>query len=147
MSASATGITGIDFTTDFGKRALKRLETEQIVWLTTVNANGQPLPSPLWFLWQDDAVLIYSQPKAPKVLAISHNSNVTLSFNATEHGGNVVVFRGIAEVVEPSPPASGNEAYIAKYREGLKSYGATPEEFAADYAQLIRVELTGLRGY
>jgi hypothetical protein len=52
-----------------------------------------------------------------------------------------------ANNVEPSPPASGNEAYIAKYREGLKSYGATPEEFAADYVQLIRVELTGLRGY
>ncbi len=135
-----------DFTTDFGKRALDRLQTEPVIWLTTVDANGQPLPSPLWFLWQDDAVLIYSQPKAPKVRAIRQNGAVALNFNTTYHGDNMVVFRGVAEVVQPSPPANGNAAYIAKYREGLKSYGATPEEFAADYSQLIRVELTSLRG-
>jgi PPOX class probable F420-dependent enzyme len=136
-----------DFGTDFGKRALQRLETEQVVWLTTVTANGTPLPSPVWFLWQDDAVLIYSQPRAPKVRAIRQNSAVALNFNTAYHGDNMVVFRGVAEVVEPSPPANSNAAYIVKYEEGLKSFGATPEEFAADYAQLIRVELTRLRGY
>ncbi len=143
---AATRIMEIDFTTDFGKRALGRLETEQVIWLTTVDANGQAHPSPVWFLWQDDTVLIYSQPKAPKVRAIGQNGAVALNFNTTHHGDNMVVFRGVAEVVEPSPPANGNAAYTAKYREGLKSYGATPEEFASDYAQLIRVELTALRG-
>lgn len=136
-----------DFTTDFGKRALDRLKTEQVIWLTTVDATGQPLPSPVWFLWRDDAVLIYSQPKAPKVRAIRQNGAVALNFNTTRHGDDMVVFHGVAEVVEPSPPADGDEEYIAKYDEGLKSYGATPEEFAADYAQLIRVELTSLRGH
>ena len=136
-----------DFTTEFGQRALDRLETEAVIWLTSVDSKGQAQPSPVWFLWQDDAVLIYSQPRAPKVRAVRHNGAVALNFNTTYHGDNMVVFRGVAEVVEPSPPANSNETYIAKYEEGLKSFGATPEEFAADYAQLIRVELTDLRGH
>lgn len=136
-----------DFTTDLGLRAMRRLETERIVWLTTVNATGVPQPSPVWFVWHDDAVLIYSQPHAPKVRAIRQNETVALNFNATDTGGNVVVFRGVAELVEPSPIPSTVEAFMAKYRASMNGPEVTVESFDAEYSQLIRVSLTALRGF
>ena len=69
----------IDFSTDFGKRVLGRLQDEQVAWLTTVSTKGEPQPSPVWFLWENDSVLVYSQPNTPKLRAIQGNPNVTRS--------------------------------------------------------------------
>ena len=64
----------IDFTTEFGQRALKRLQDEQVIWLSTTSPNGTPQPSPVWFVWKDDRVLIYSQPDTPKIRGIRTQS-------------------------------------------------------------------------
>jgi len=52
----------IDLSTDFGARVARRLDDEIMIWLTTVRADGTPQPSPVWFLWIDQSILIYSQP-------------------------------------------------------------------------------------
>ena len=51
-----------------GGRAARseRLETELIGWLTTINPDGQPQSSPIWFLWRDGEVLVYSHVRAPR---------------------------------------------------------------------------------
>lgn len=136
----------IDFSTAFGQRALRRLETEHVIWLATTSANGTPQPSPVWFLWEDGSVLVYSQPDTPKVRNIGRNQHVSLNFNSTEHGDNVVVFRGKAVVLGTDSPASANAAYIEKYQAGLDSLGYDAERFAAEYNTLIRVTPTHLRG-
>jgi len=136
-----------DFTTPFGQRALHRLGSERVLWLTTVTPGGEPQPSPLWFLWHDDAVLIYSQPHAPKIRAIQHNPRVALSFNTTPTGENVVIFRGTAEVVLPSPLPSTHQVFMTKYRPSMQGPEVTEASFDAEYSQLIRVTLTGLRGF
>jgi PPOX class probable F420-dependent enzyme len=41
-----------------------RLREEKVAWLTTVGQNGRPYPAPVWFLWDGQAFLIYSQPPA-----------------------------------------------------------------------------------
>ena len=46
----------IDTTTDFGAHVAKHLADDQVVWLTTVRANGIPEPSPVWFLWDGEAI-------------------------------------------------------------------------------------------
>ncbi len=33
--------------------AAGRLQSEPIIWLTTVTPSGQPQSTPVWFLWQD----------------------------------------------------------------------------------------------
>ena len=53
----------LDGSTKTGARALERLETEVIGWLTTTNPDGQPQSSPIWFLWTNEDVLIYSGAK------------------------------------------------------------------------------------
>jgi PPOX class probable F420-dependent enzyme len=55
-----------DTTTEAGKRAEVRLREEEISWMTTVRSDGQPQTVPVWFLWDDEGFLIYSQPTRQK---------------------------------------------------------------------------------
>jgi PPOX class probable F420-dependent enzyme len=137
----------IDFDSDLGKRALKRLENEQVVWLTTTSPSGTPLPTPVWFLWHEDTVLIFSQPNTPKVKAIEKSGTVSLNFNSTEHGGDIVVISGVAERLKGGPPATDYPDYIEKYAEGLTSLGMTAEGFAASYSEHLRVVPHQMRGF
>lgn len=47
-----------DDSTEIGARAERRLREEEIAWLTTVRADGQPQSVPVWFLWDGDTFLI-----------------------------------------------------------------------------------------
>lgn len=138
---------GIDFDSDLGKRSLGRLEGEQIVWLTTTSPNGTPLPTPVWFLWHDNAVLIYSQPDTAKLKGINRNGRVALNFNSDEHGGNVIILKGNAEIVTDGPPASSIPEYVAKYAGGMSSLKMSPEAFAGEFSELIRVSPDRLNGF
>jgi PPOX class probable F420-dependent enzyme len=80
----------LDTTTEAGKRAERRLREEEIAWLTTVRADGQPQSVPVWFLYKDGAFLIYSQPRRQKLQNIGTNPRVDLNLNSNAHGGDVV---------------------------------------------------------
>jgi PPOX class probable F420-dependent enzyme len=119
-----------------------------VAWLTTVNGDGRPFPSPIWFFYEDDGtVLIYSQPNKVKLRNIASNAAVTLNFNADEHGNNVIVLDGAAVIDESANPASNHDAYIVKYRGGIESIDMTPESFAAEFSVPIRVVLQKVRGH
>jgi PPOX class probable F420-dependent enzyme len=136
-----------DLTTDFGKRAENRLRTEQVIWIVTVNEQGVPQPSPVWFHWDNEAILIHSQPITPKVRAIRANPNVALHFNATESGGDVIVIGGKATLVNEGQISIPTEDYATKYASGNAGLGLTNDTFAQDYSQLIRIEPSTLRGF
>lgn len=121
-----------------------RLARELIAWFTTVRADGQPQPVPVWFLWEDGQFLIFSRPRAQKLRNIRANPKVALHFNSDERGDSVVRFEGEAEIVPDGRPATAFPAMIEKYREGIRSLGMTPESFAAEYSVQIRVRPTRL---
>ena len=137
----------IDTSNEFGQRVTQRLADEQVIWLTTTSADGTPQPKPVWYLWENGTFLVYSMPDAAKVRHIGRSPRVALNFNATEHGGDVIVFAGVAEIVPGEPPASANAAYIAKYADGIKSIDMTPESFAAGYSTAIRITPERVRGF
>lgn len=137
----------IDTSTEFGARVARHLEADQVVWLTTVGPDLTPQPSPVWFLWDGDTALIYSQPNTPKLRNIGQRPRVSLAFNSTPSGEDVVVLTGDAWVDAGAPPASAVPAYIAKYADGLASLGMTPDAFARDYSVAVRVRPTKLRGF
>lgn len=122
----------------------RRLRGELIVWLTTVRADGQPQPVPVWFLWDDGQFLIFSQPRTQKLRNIRVNPKVSLHFNSDARGNEVVRFDGVAEIVPDGQPATAFPAMIEKYREGIRSLGMTPESFAQSYSVQIRVRPTRL---
>jgi predicted pyridoxine 5'-phosphate oxidase superfamily flavin-nucleotide-binding protein len=52
----------LDPETGFGRKALHRLEDEQVIWLTTIAANGTPQPDPVWFFGESNSFLVYTKP-------------------------------------------------------------------------------------
>jgi len=141
------GPMAIDFTSDFGRHARERLENEQIVWLTVVTPSGKASPNPVWFLWHDDKVLIFSEPQVAKVRAILANPDVTLNFDSGNQGEDVVVFNGTADASEKLISPEQATAYLIKYRDGIERLGMTPEQMFAQYSRAIEIRLTKLRGF
>lgn len=137
----------IDTSTDFGARAAGHLADDTVVWLTTVGPDHTPQPSPVWFLWDGETVLIYSQPGTPKLRNIAARPRVSLNFDGNGQGGDIVVVTGDAWVDADSPPGNEVPAYVEKYTNGLQSLGMTPDQFAQAYAVPIRVRPTSLRGH
>lgn len=136
-----------DTNTEFGARAVRRLESESVIWLTTVRDDGTPQPTPVWFFWDGESILIYSQPQALKIRNIARNPRAALNFNSDKHGNDVIVIRGSASIDTANPPADQVPGYIEKYRSGIHALGSTPEEFSGEYSVAIRVQPTHLRGF
>ena len=44
--------------------ARKRLEADEVAWLTTVTDTGAPAPYPVWFVVDGGDIVVFSQPRA-----------------------------------------------------------------------------------
>jgi PPOX class probable F420-dependent enzyme len=128
-----------DTTTDAGKRAESRLKKEEVAWMTTVRSDGQPQTVPVWFLWDDEGILIYSQPGRQKLKNISRNPHVGLNLNSNAQGGDVVRLEGKAKVADDAQPSSEVPSYVEKYRESIARIGFDVEGFAQAYSVPVRV--------
>ena len=137
----------IDLTSKFGIHVAQRLDKEIVIWLTTVGADGTPQPSPVWFLWADQAFLIYSRPNTPKLRNIERSPRVALNFDSDGQGGDIVVFTGEARIDPQAPPAHEIPAYLKKYREHIAGINMTPDHFARGYSVALRIVPTKLRGH
>ena len=123
----------IDLTSDFGKRAARRLREEEIIWLTTTDKHGSPQPRPVWFLWDGETILIFSQPPAHKISHIKHHSGIALNLNSDDFGEDIVVILGDA-TISTSPVTEDEMAqYLEKYKRGLEGINFTAEEFKSSY--------------
>jgi PPOX class probable F420-dependent enzyme len=137
----------LDTSSEFGRRAERRLHEEKIAWLTTVDSAGTPQPVPVWFLWDgDDSVLLYSRPDTPKLRAIAANPRVSLNLDGNGQGGDIVVAIGEASVSE-DPAAHEVPEYVEKYAPLIERNGWTPESFAADYSVPVRIRVRRVRGH
>ena len=137
----------VDTNTDSGKLAEERLRNDEIIWLTTVTPKGQPQSVPVWFLWDGETVLIYSQPDKSKVRNIEQNPRVALNFNSNPQGGHVARMQGRAEIDRNTGLATDVPAMIEKYRESIKRIGTTPDGFAEGYSVAIRITPTRVTAF
>ena len=136
----------IDFSSPVGRKIKRRLREEQTIWLTTVDAQFTPQPRPVWFHWDGETLLVFSQPSAAKVRHVQRHPRVALNFNTAADGGNVGVLIGEA-VVATNPIAPNRlKAYLRKYRHGITDIGMTAASFQTDYSQAILVTPLTLRG-
>jgi PPOX class probable F420-dependent enzyme len=137
----------IDFSTGIGPTILRHLEDAQVVWLTTVGTSGTPQPNVVWFHWDGESVIVFSQPSAKRLRNIDHNGRVALNFNTDADGSFMYVMTGDAMIDHSGPRADQVPGYVAKYGAGIDSLGMTPATFAADYSVLIRIVPDHLRGF
>ena len=117
-----------DTTTEFGAHVARRLGVDEVIWLTTVNSDGTPAPSPVWFLWTDGHFMIFSEPGKPKVRNIEARPRVSLNLETDAEGEDVAVFSGSAMVDDTGPTEAETAAYITKYGIGLGRLGWRSEE-------------------
>jgi PPOX class probable F420-dependent enzyme len=137
----------LDTTTEFGARVVRRLHDERIGWLITVSADQTPQPIPVWFLWDGQALLIYSQPDTAKLRNIARNPRVALHLDGDGQGGDVVILTGEARLAPEAPPASQVPAYVEKYRQGMTRIGMTPESFARTYSIALKLTPSRVHGH
>ena len=138
----------VDFTSKFGRAVKKHLKEQYVIWLTTVDSYLTPQPRPVWFIWENNSFLIFSQAKAHKVKHIARNPKVALHFNTDQTGDkHVIVFTGEASIQTNGPPAHEVAAYFTKYKDGIANLGMTPQKFSREYSTAIKIKATEVRGW
>jgi PPOX class probable F420-dependent enzyme len=121
---------------------LKRLQDEEIIWFTTVSPQGIPTPNPVWFLWDGECIVVYSQPESFRVRNIGRNPHVAVTLQGVDGlGNNVAIINGEAELHpgNRSIPA----AYWKKYASHLREMSEA--EMTASYSVEIRVRPVRVR--
>jgi PPOX class probable F420-dependent enzyme len=129
------------------RHALERLDQDTIGWLTTVTPEGQPQTFPIWFLWEDGELLVYSDRRAKRNLNVRANPRVSLHLNDNGRGADVVIVEGEARIDQAAPAPEDNAAYNAKYGERIRDSFSTPAEFTTIYNVPIRIRPTRGRAF
>jgi PPOX class probable F420-dependent enzyme len=119
--------------------ARARLGSEMVGWLTTVTAEGQPQTFPIWFLWQDGTLLIYSDRRAKRNANIAANPRVSFHLDATPKGGDVLVIEGTARIDQDAPDPAANAAYLARYGPWITESFGDVATFEATYNVAVRI--------
>lgn len=137
----------VDFSTRFGRHLNRRLRQEKVIWLTTVDSHNTPQPRPVWFHWDGQTLLIFSEKNKAKLRHIARNPRVALNFNTDEEGGDVAVLVGDALLLGQPPAQTRVKTYVRKYSQGIKDLGMTIAQFTDAYAVPILVTPQAMRGF
>lgn len=120
----------------------QRLRNDPVVWFITVRPDGRPHVVPVWFFWDGETILIFSQPNKQKIRNVRQNPHVMLALDGTGNvGDDVVVVEGTAELLSETSLSlvSAYPAIAEKYDVLLKQMNLDLQALAAEYSQPIRV--------
>jgi PPOX class probable F420-dependent enzyme len=122
-------------------RVERFLETEPVIWLSSIRTDGAPHLVPTWFVWDGGTIVIRSKPHAKKVRNLAHDPRAMVALGDAEDDFDVGLLEARAEVTvgEPGMPEPLPAAFVAKYRRRISNLGLTPAEFAATYSATIRL--------
>ena len=127
------------FGMEFPEGVRNRLDTDLVVWLTTITDGGAPAPFPVWFVADGNDVVVFSEPSARRVRNIARRPVVSLHFNSDPHGGDVWVLTGSARTTAGVSP-SGAPGYLDKYGESIeRDLHTTVADIDATYDTEIRI--------
>jgi PPOX class probable F420-dependent enzyme len=124
-------------TTLAATRLIGFLETEPVIWLSTVGPDGAPHLVPTWFAWDGEAIVIRSKPGAAKVRNLRADPRAMLALGDALDDFDVGLLRAHAQF--PTRSDALAPAFVAKYRDRIAALGLTPLQFARTYAQEIRL--------
>jgi len=119
-------------------QAERRLTTDEVGWLTTVTPDGKPAPRPVWFVWDGQAIVVYSMNGAARLRYIEHNPQVTLHFNSAG-GGDILVISGTAQRLPDAPKPSEFPGLLDKYGPLIERMGQAPQWYDDNYGEAILI--------
>jgi len=135
----------LDLNSEFGINVDKRLREEEVIWLTTVAPDGVPHPNPVWFFWDGQEIILYSQPGAHRIHNLQLNPKVALNLQgAAPLGEGVVVIYGEARMNPHYERA--HLGYAKKYQKFLPEMNLTQQQLTATYSVEIRIKPARVRG-
>jgi PPOX class probable F420-dependent enzyme len=132
----------MDATDAASARVSRLLESEPVVWLSTVKPDGTPHLVPIWFSWDGETVLIASKPHARKVANLRENPRVMLALGEPEDDFDVGLLEGVAEILDQPAAEVLPTSHLWKYRDQMAAIGLGREEFLATYSLVIRITPT-----
>ena len=121
-----------------------RLTRDEIGWVATVFPSGKPVSSPVWFLWWNNEILVYSEETA-KVSNIEHQAQVAFNLNSDVQGYDILAINGTAVIDRSFAKADELPENVAKYASSIEGIGHTPASFAAAYHVPIRITPASFR--
>lgn len=120
------------------RRVRPMLETERVVWLSTVRPDGLPHLVPTWFWWDGEALLAWSKPEAVKVRNLRANPRLMVALGDPGADFSVALIEARATLVAAPIP----DAFFAKYRADLAAAGLDAAGFRATFRQGLRITPT-----
>ena len=115
------------------------LETEPVVWLSTVRADGRPHLVPTWFAWDGQTITIVSKPGAVKVRNLQADPRAMLALGDADDDFDVGLLEATAEM-RPEPTSLDlPPGFATKYGARIEAMGLTVAQFALTYSQQIRL--------
>jgi PPOX class probable F420-dependent enzyme len=137
-----------DESTPFGQQVARRLREDLIGWLTTVGIDGTPQPNPVWFLWDNEKLLVYNRTDARRLVNIRRNPRVSFHLNSDEDGDGIIVIAGEAQVSTSEKLASEVPEYVAKYRQHISDIqSGGMENMAQQYPVALYILPMRVRGF
>jgi PPOX class probable F420-dependent enzyme len=116
-----------------------RLRSDLMMWLSTVRPDGRAHLVPVWFLWQDDLLYIFSKPDQ-KIRNLEQNRSVMVGVDDTKGGNDPIMLAGDAELQKHTALPDGvHEAYSEKYGDELNNFNWTMDSMAAEYSEVIKI--------
>jgi PPOX class probable F420-dependent enzyme len=123
------------------------LRDDPVVWLSSVQRNGNPHLVPVWFHWDGERIVAFSKPHARKVANLRENPRVMLAIGSPGPDFEVELIEADAEL--PDAPAAEliPSGFGAKYRDLLRRAGLTLQHYVEVYSQPIVLRPTRFLGY
>ena len=113
------------------EHASRRLEREEVYWLSTTRPDGRPHSAPVWGLWMGGFLYFETDPGSVKGANLSANPSVVVHLQS---GNDVVILEGKA-LVERSGPR------LRALRGGYaRKYDYTPDWSEGSGQVVYRVE-------
>ena len=101
------------------RQAETALRDDPVVWLSSVQANGQPHVVPVWFHWDGERIVAFSKPRARKVDNLRDQPQVMLAVGAPGPDFEVELIEATAELPDSSASDVMPVGFGAKYQELL----------------------------
>lgn len=112
------------------KRAMEaQLGREQIIWLATSRADGRPHLVPMWFVWHDERIYLWTTAGSQKMTNLERNRRAALSLPDTT---NVLIIEGVVNFPR------GAVIDLAA-REFLDKYGWDPLDDQQEPWRLVEI--------
>lgn len=126
--------------TDLAAARVRRfLDTEPVIWLSTIRADGAPHLVPTWFAWDGEVIVIVSKPGAVKVRNLRTDPRAMLALGDAKADFDVGLLEARAEVLSEPTPLDLPDGFAAKYARRIAALDLTPAQFARTYSQVIRL--------